>query len=52
MYGCNKTGANGWFRKQDRAVHQRKEHAGMDKTLLVSMNEDVDGRMPEYLARK
>lgn len=52
VYACNNVGPNGWFRRSDRAAHQRKEHAGMDEGFLDVMNSELDGRMPEYLARK
>ena len=47
--GCDRKGAKGWFRKHDRTVHQRKEHAFIMAPELDAMNDQADAAMPEYL---
>jgi hypothetical protein len=47
---CDRKGPKGWFRKNDRVLHQRKHHPDMVEVELTSMNAAIDATMPGYLA--
>lgn len=49
--GCDRKGPKGWFRRNDRVLHQRKYHADIDAAQLAGVNEAIDAMIPDYLAR-
>ena len=50
MLGCTKFGADGWFRRQDRVIHQRKAHPFFGDDQLSVLNDSKDMEIPAYLA--
>jgi hypothetical protein len=49
--GCDRTGSKGWFRSNDRAVHQRKVHFDLTDEVLQKMNKDADANKQAYFGQ-